>query len=209
MAETNEGRETDTVPTARTLGSVEAPSHGGGLTRAASAALFDTAMGAGMGRPSPVGLIDLLARRPVEDRKAAIDDLNFRVGNRRVTRMIVAGSAPIAHTGSGRQLLARELSHVQQRQNGDRRLQRKEIDKALVASNRGGVADGDWLAVDREEWELARQGGLESMLSPTNTFMRAVYYNTQNLHPQEYQTVRERHDYYDLISYVLEFDKGT
>jgi hypothetical protein len=106
-------------------------------------------------------------------------------------------------------LLAAQRNGAQGGGNGDRRIQRKELDKAAVASDRAGVADGDWLAMDRREWELASLHGWESSLSPTNTFMRAVYYNTQNLRPQEYQTVRERHDYYDMISYVLEFDKGT
>jgi hypothetical protein len=113
------------------------------------------------------------------------------------------------HTATGKQLLAHELAHVVQQQGDDQHIRRKEIDKSLVSSNRGSIAPGDWLAVDREEWELASQEGAESALSSGNTFMRAVYYNTQNIRPKEYQTVRERHDYYDLISYVLEHDRNT
>src|SRR5262249_50405817 len=51
--------------------------------------------------------------------------------------------------------------------------------------------------------------GVENTLNPANTFMRAAWYNTMNLLPGEYQTVHERHDYYDLISYVIENDPGT
>ena len=113
------------------------------------------------------------------------------------------------HTEVGRQLLAHELVHVVLQQGDKQHIHRKEIDKSLVSSNRGSVAPGDWLAVDREEWELASQEGAESALSPGNTFMRAVFYNTQNKRPREYQTVRQRHDYYDLVSYALEHDPNT
>jgi hypothetical protein len=120
---------------------------------------------------------------------------------------LAVAAQTLARAVRGRADHADELS--QALQDGDRRLQRKEVDKSAVASNRASIAPGDWLAMDRREWELASAHGWESRLSPTNTFMRAVYHNTQNLRPQEYQTVRERHDYYDLISYVLQFDRGT
>jgi hypothetical protein len=54
----------------------------------AGGALFDTGMGAGMGAPSAPTLLRHLERRPPEERKSAVDDLNDRVGNRHVARMI-------------------------------------------------------------------------------------------------------------------------
>jgi hypothetical protein len=112
-------------------------------------------------------------------------------------------------TATGRHLLAHELSHLVQQQGGKHLILRKEVYQRVARANRGSVAPGDWLDVDRQEWEMASLHGFESSLSPTNTFMRAVYYNTQHFRPKEYKTVRERHDYYDLISYVLERDRNT
>ena len=112
-------------------------------------------------------------------------------------------------TALGRHLLAHELTHVVQQQGGDHLIFRKEVYQSVARANRGSVAPGDWLDLDRQEWEVASLHGFESSLSPTNTFMRAVYYNTQHFRPKEYKTVRERHDYYDLISYVLERDRNT
>jgi hypothetical protein len=122
---------------------------------------------------------------------------------------VVFGAGQFAPgTHAGRRLLAHELAHVVQKGN-NHHIRRKEVSASLVTANRGNVAPGDWLDLDRQEWEMASQNGAESSLSPTNTFMRAVYFNTQNLRPQEYRTVRERHDYYDVISYVLENDRNT
>ena len=112
-------------------------------------------------------------------------------------------------TETGRHLLAHELTHVVQQQGGNQLILRKEVYQRVARANRGSVTPGDWLDVDRQEWEMASLHGFESSLSPTNTFMRAVYYNTQHFRPKEYKTVRERHDYYDLISYVLERDRNT
>ena len=112
-------------------------------------------------------------------------------------------------TEAGKHLLAHELAHVVQQPAGGHRLFRKEVSASVAGANRASVAPGDWLDLDRQEWEMASQSGSESSLSPTNTFMRAVYYNTKNLRPQEYTTIRERHDYYDIISYVLEHDPNT
>jgi hypothetical protein len=112
------------------------------------------------------------------------------------------------HTETGRHLLAHELTHVLQQRRGDAGLRRKELAGTNV-SHRGSVEPGDWLDRDREEWEMLSLRGQERALSPTNTFMRAVYYNTQKIRPEEYRTIRERHDYYDLISYVLEYDRNT
>jgi hypothetical protein len=76
------------APTPRAPEPVEAPAVRAAPVRTPSGALFDTGMGGGMGPPSPVGLIGHLARCSVEDRKAGIDDLNARAGNRCVARMI-------------------------------------------------------------------------------------------------------------------------
>jgi hypothetical protein len=112
-------------------------------------------------------------------------------------------------TQAGRSLIAHELTHVLQQRAGARQVDRKEINSSLAGGNRADVGPSDWLALDRQEWEiLSLNGGIRS-LSPSNTFMRAVFYNTQNVLPAEYTTVRQRHDYYDLISYVLEFDRNT
>ncbi|VVJ17659.1 Uncharacterised protein [Amycolatopsis camponoti] len=112
-------------------------------------------------------------------------------------------------TPAGRSLIAHELTHVLQQRAGAEQVHRKEIDSSLAGGNRANVGPSDWLALDRQEWEiLSLNGGIRS-LSPSNTFMRAVFYNTQNVLPAEYTTVRQRHDYYDLISYVLEFDRNT
>jgi hypothetical protein len=121
---------------------------------------------------------------------------------------IVFGAGQYApHTEAGQRLLAHELTHVVQGGRGAG-VRRKEIPGTNV-SHRGSVGPGDWLDRDREEWEILSLRGQERALSPTNTFMRAVYYNTQNIRPAEYQTIRERHDYYDLISYALQYDRNT
>lgn len=67
--------------------------------RHASGALFDTGMGAGMGSPAAPTLLRQLSRRPPEERKSGIDDLNGRVGNRRVARMIAADRRTLARVG--------------------------------------------------------------------------------------------------------------
>ncbi|MFG1643351.1 DUF4157 domain-containing protein [Amycolatopsis sp. NPDC049252] len=112
-------------------------------------------------------------------------------------------------TPDGRSLIAHELTHVLQQRAGAKQVHRKEIDSSLAGGNRANVGPSDWLALDRQEWEiLSLNGGIRS-LSPSNTFMRAAFYNTQNILPAEYTTIRQRHDYYDLMSYVLEFDRNT
>lgn len=64
--------------------------------RRSGGALFDTGMGAGMGAPTVPTLLRQLGRRPPDDRKAGIEDLNDRVGNRRVARMIALEGAVLA-----------------------------------------------------------------------------------------------------------------
>jgi Domain of unknown function (DUF4157) len=113
-------------------------------------------------------------------------------------------------THEGRRLIAHELTHVVQQggQEGPGHIQRKEIHSSAVGSM-GNHLPQDWFELHRIEWEHVSATGTEQTLDPRNTFMRAAWYNTINLKPDEYQTVAERHDYYDLISYVIEHDPGT
>lgn len=112
-------------------------------------------------------------------------------------------------TDSGKRLLGHELTHVVQQNGIGTKLQKKETYSSVAAANRGSVAPQDWLDLDRQDWEMASQGGYEASVSPTNTFIRAVYYNTRNLLPSEYTSIRQRHDYYDVISYVIQYDPNT
>lgn len=111
----------------------------------------------------------------------------------------------------GRRLLAHELTHVVQQggQKAPAGIQRKEITGSVTDTLRKRLQSQDWYSLHREEWQQASSIGEEQLLNPTNTFMRAAWHNTLNLLPGEYQTVNERHNYYDLISYVIEHDPGT
>lgn len=114
-------------------------------------------------------------------------------------------------THEGRRLLAHELTHVLQ-QNGHGspcRIQRKEVVGSVMDTMRKRLAPQDWYDLHRQEWQWASRHGTERQVSAGNTFVRAAWYNTVNLRPQEYGTVNERHNYYDLISYVIERDRGT
>ena len=142
----------------------------------------------------------------------SIDALAYTVGN----DIVFGRDQYNPSTRGGRTLLAHELAHVAQqaRHQGALRIQRKEILASRYGAGRyrHGVADiapEDWTEPDREEWEALSASGNEQMLSPGNTFMRAAWYNTLNMRPGEYQTIRERHDYYDLISYAIQHDPGT
>lgn len=92
---------------------------------------------------------------------------------------------------------------------GSGRIQRKEIIGSVYDTLSKRLPPQDWYSLHREEWQQASATGSEQMLNPANTFMRAAWHNTLNLLPGEYQTVNERHNYYDLISYVIEHDPGT
>jgi hypothetical protein len=67
---------------------------------------------------APVGLIAHLARRPVDDRKAAIADLNRRVGNRGVTRMIMRQESDVE---TRVQAIRQELSVLSHRESANHR----------------------------------------------------------------------------------------
>ena len=125
---------------------------------------------------------------------------------------IVFGAGRYApQSGEGRRLLAHELTHVVQQggQKAPAGIQRKEIPSSALDAMRKRLPPQDWHFLHREEWEHVSATGTERMLNPGNSFMRAAWHNTLNLLPGEYQTVNERHDYYDLISYVIEHDPGT
>ena len=124
---------------------------------------------------------------------------------------IVFGSGRFAPgTGAGRRLLAHELAHVVQQGGGTggKGIQRKEVD-GLKNPMQNPASPQDWYSQDRDEWEEASRNGMEANLTPTNSFMRAAWYNTVNVLPAEYHTINERHDYYDLISYVIQHDPNT
>jgi len=126
---------------------------------------------------------------------------------------IVFGAGQFAPgTSEGQRLLAHELTHVMQqsRHEAQDNIQRKEISGSLIRHTlREQLPPQDWWSLHREEWQQASNYGSEQSLNPVNTFIRAAWYNTMHLLPGEYQTVNERHDYYDLINYVIEHDPGT
>lgn len=128
-----------------------------------------------------------------------------------VGRDVVFGAGAFEpETRGGLWLLAHELTHVvQQRERAAHDcLQRKEL-RSSVMGMTGELLPQDWYHLHRVEWQHVSATGTEPTLSPNNTFMRAAWYNTLHLNAHEYQTVGERHDYYDLISYVIEHDPGT
>ena len=119
-------------------------------------------------------------------------------------------------THSGQKLLAHELTHVVQQQAQLSSsmaqpdfIQRREINPSLWWRIRNTRNPQDWYMSDRMGWQRASVGGTIALLSGSNTFIQACIYNTQNLRPQEYQNVEQRHNYYDLISYVIEHDPNT
>lgn len=89
-------------------------------------------------------------------------------------------------------------------------IQRKEIPVSIVGRMRmGHRAPQDWFSVDRRAWRQASRSGTLARLPQANTFILAAIYNTHSLRPQEYATIAERYDYYDLISYVIEHDSNA
>jgi len=120
------------------------------------------------------------------------------------------------HTQTGRELIAHELTHVVQQQAQPSSsiaqpnlIQRREINPSLWWRIWNTRNPQDWYMTDRIQWQRASVGGALAALSGSNTFIQACIYNTQNLRPQEYQNVEQRHNYYDLISYVIEHDPNT
>ena len=67
-------------------------------------AVFDTGMGSGVGAPTVPTLLRQLSRRSPEDRRSGIEDLNDRVGNRRVARMIELEGPAAAAAGDAEAL---------------------------------------------------------------------------------------------------------
>ncbi|MEO1623762.1 MAG: DUF4157 domain-containing protein [Bacteroidota bacterium] len=116
------------------------------------------------------------------------------------------------HSTDGRKLLAHELTHVVQQRKAPRKLghvQRKELGGGMLRRPPANRQPQDWFHYDRMIWQrISRSSTGPSIVIPrSNTFARAAVYNTRNNRPQEYQTISQRHDYYDLISYVLQYDQ--
>lgn len=76
------------------------------------------------------------------------------------------------------------------------------------------TAPADWTLNDRMLWDQKSRSlspvQLKAWLSSAaNTFVQAAYFNTRNYSPDEYTDIRQRHNYYDLISFVIEHDDKT
>jgi Domain of unknown function (DUF4157) len=114
-------------------------------------------------------------------------------------------------SASGKHLLAHELTHTVQQGGGiERKIQRRETNPSMWGLLFGGSRNSqDWYFGDRMAWQQASVSGSPSTLSQSNSFIMAAIYNTQNLLPGEYTNIEQRHDYYDLISYVIEHDPNT
>ena len=123
---------------------------------------------------------------------------------------IVFGKDQFApQTDIGLNLLAHELTHVVQQEANigiPHGIMRRELGGGFF---RRSIGPGDWYFSDRQQWQQASIGGYISRLPQGNTFILAAIYNTQNLRDTEYQTISERHDYYDLMSYAIEYDPKT
>ena len=65
-------------------------------------------------------------------------------------------------TAPGRHLLAHELTHAVQQQGGDHLIFRKEVYQSVARANRGSVAPGDWLDLDRRngKWPASTDSNL-------------------------------------------------
>jgi hypothetical protein len=76
------------------------------------------------------------------------------------------------------------------------------------------TAPSDWTLNDRLLWDQQSKALTAEALnvwlsSAPNTFVQAANYNTQHYLPDEYTDIRQRHSYYDLISFVIEHDDKT
>ena len=190
---------------------------GGGVALSPSAAAGVDAATRG-GEPLPEGVRDAMEPRFGADfsdvrihRGSAAAASAAAIGARAYTlgRDVVFGEGQYYPGGDGGRLLAHELAHVAQGCGTSKPLlRRKEITSSVLGAS-AKLPPQDWYDLHREEWQHVSATGTEPMLSPGNTFMRAAWDNTLNLRASEYQTVSERHDYYDLISYVIEHDPGT
>ena len=76
-------------------------------------------------------------------------------------------------------------------------------------------ADGsDWLASDRTLWDIKSRAlnGAELKAwydASPNSFGKAALENTRIGRPFEYTDIRQRHSYYDLMSFILEYSSPT
>lgn len=74
------------------------------------------------------------------------------------------------------------------------------------------LTNKDWLAKHQLDWQGASANLTGARLREFsglrgNTFIKAAFFNTKHYHPAEYSTLRERHDYYDLLSFIIEYNK--
>lgn len=87
-------------------------------------------------------------------------------------------------------------------------VQRREVEQSAmgrlwqrVTDSTPRLAPQDWFYLDRLHWEAYP----DRMQSP---FVRACIHNTQNQRPQEYETIRQRHEYYRAMSWALQQGPG-
>jgi len=80
------------------------------------------------------------------------------------------------------------------------------------------LTDADWWPWDRAVFsvlgQIASQDRIPSHIADwfdggANTFIDAARHNTALINPSAYTTVSQRHAYYDLIGFLLEFDPET
>jgi|GEM_PF-2463257 len=111
-------------------------------------------------------------------------------------------------SSQGKKLLAHELTHVIQQDKSKNQIQRRVITGTPI-TNKDKRAPGDWYLADQIQWQNTSVGGYIKHLPQKNSFILACIYNTRNLRPNEYTNVQQRHNYYDLISYVIQHDPNT
>jgi hypothetical protein len=105
-------------------------------------ALFGGGVGVGMGAPTPVSFARHLARRPPQERKSVVDDLNGRVGNRRVTRMIRVGAPVVARRNMDSEPPTRldTVSDEDKIKNG---IEKKDVTQLKAVSSWAGASEDD------------------------------------------------------------------
>jgi hypothetical protein len=171
------------------------------VTRRSGGALFDTGMGAGMGSPSPPTLMRHLARRPPEDRKAGVDDLNGRVGNRQVTRMIMrwgdVGEPPPALSNAdalAAAIQSKDVSDIKAVHDFSSATSAQRVEFIGILVNQGWVGPMDEYALERlwnsfgdgivdvvtnssDLWNLCVEAGMDPSNVPALNALRTAFEN--------------------------------
>jgi hypothetical protein len=86
---------------------------------------------------------------------------------------------------------------------------REVIRVATESAQPSRLTAGDWIASDRQCWRTVSGSWPETPLSSSaavacaKSFIEAANHNTQANRPEQYSTIAERFDYYDLLSFVL------